>query len=58
MNAFTVTTRCDRLPGRSAAGFLRDPFEVDPSDEMSGDLISELKIDFRVSISAALIGAP
>ncbi len=47
MNTLTITTRFDRLPDRSVAGFLSDPFEVDPTDEMFGDLNSKFEIDFN-----------
>ncbi len=48
MNSFlTITTRLDRLPDRSVASYLSDPFEVDPADEMSGDLNAKFEIDFN-----------
>ncbi len=47
MTTLTITTRFDHLPDRSVASFLSDPFEVDPSDEMFGDLDPKFEIDFN-----------
>jgi len=46
MNASTITIRFDHSTERSVSSLLSDPFEVDPSNEMFGDLDSKLKIDF------------
>ncbi len=46
MSALTITIRFDHSTERSVASFLSDPFEVDPSNEMFGDLAANLQIDF------------
>jgi hypothetical protein len=48
MQTLTITTPFDRLPAPSVFVYVSDPFEVDPSDEMSGDLNSKFEIDFNV----------
>ncbi len=48
MQTLTIATRFDRLPEPTAFIRLSDPFEVDLSDEMSGDLNSKFEIDFNV----------
>jgi hypothetical protein len=45
MKTLTITARLDRLPEQSVSVCVSDPFDDDPSDEMPGDLSTELEVD-------------
>ena len=47
VNTLIVIPRVDRLPEEPLTVRLNDPFEIDPTDEMFGDLDSKFEIDFN-----------
>jgi hypothetical protein len=47
MKTLIITTRFDRLPEQTVSICMSGPFDVDPSDEMSGDMSSKFEIDFN-----------